>query len=124
MTRASSLPTATSHGVKPLADSEPHIRSSSTEEGSASSVAKIITSSLPERLTQWGLKVDSFSVSTSGRDWPVMVYVKSDRFIEDLIIVLDEESYLAGGPHDQANGAMNVVCALIDERFHEKPASS
>lgn len=107
-----------------LVDSEPQVRRSPSGEGTAPSVAEIITSSLPERLAQWSLEIDSFSVTTSGRDWPVTVCIKSDRFIEDLTIVFDEESYLAGGPHEQANGAMNVICALIDERFHEKPAPS
>lgn len=80
--------------------------------------------SLPERLTQWGLQVDSFSVTTSGLDWPIIVRVRSVRFVEDLTLTFDEESYLVEGPSEQANGAMNVVCALIDERFNERPAPS
>lgn len=83
----------------------------------ATLVAERIRSELPAYLSRWGLHVDSVVVQTSLDGWPLNVSVRGSAFIECLELVLEEEIYQDGSLQAQANGAMNVICALIEERI-------
>lgn len=87
---------------------------------SATAVVGIIRDSLPERLVQWKLEIGTYSVEPSGDEWPIVVTVHASAFANDLVVVVEREPYQVDGPNEQANGALNVTCALIDERLNER----
>jgi hypothetical protein len=99
---------------------DPEVCDGSSTHGSAAQVVEIIQTKLPARLSEWGLQVQSFTAETSASSWPITIEVLDSAFQEPLTIALERESLDVAGPEEQANVAMNVICALIDERLHEK----